>query len=199
MYVCMYVCMHACMHVCVYVCVCMYVCTYVRTYACMCIYIYIYAYMHTYIHLMDWEDFGLPGRNKKPNRTGRTEPNRTEPRRVWKTQAEPRLLWSIPTLKSRTWTMLEPNSEMNTICTCIYIIYIHISLSLYIYIYIHICIYIYIYVSWRYNTYHNMKNTGRAEPLDINKGHFEYTCTHQRFYRLPDAIAQRAGDLRAAP
>ena len=30
----------------------------------------------------------LPERNKKPNRTGRTEPNRTEPRRVRKTQAE---------------------------------------------------------------------------------------------------------------
>ena len=31
----------------------------------------------------------LSGRNKKPNRTGRTEPNRTERRRVREAQAEP--------------------------------------------------------------------------------------------------------------
>ena len=76
---------------------CIYI--YVYIYIYIYIYMYVYIYIYIYICIYTWKE------QQKPNRTGRaepsrfilkpagtgrgTEPNRTEPRRVRKTQAEP--------------------------------------------------------------------------------------------------------------
>ena len=75
----------------IYIYIYIYLFIYLFIYLCLCLYVisYIYIYIYTYIHIPNrTEPFNSEtGRNRTRKRT---EPNRTEPRRVLKTQAEPR-------------------------------------------------------------------------------------------------------------
>ena len=150
-YICMYVCMYVCMCVCMYVC--MYVCIY--TYTCIYIYIYIYIYLHKsgalrfrprgrYFYSKDlWVTKAQPptelpmespskhtGRNRQPNRTGRTEPNRTEPfsgtgrnrtrNRTEPNRTKPRESTSPPTTKPGALRILPRVRLLLFVCCCAY-------------------------------------------------------------------------------
>ena len=79
----------------VYIYIYMYVCMCVSLSLSLCVCIYIYIYVHIYVYIYIYIHI-FNRRIPEPAGTGRgTEPNRTEPRRVRKTQAEARRTGNI--------------------------------------------------------------------------------------------------------